>query len=135
MLSKAAQYAIRATSYLAKNSDKVNRINAKQISEETDIPFPFLAKLLQQLSKANLISSIKGPKGGFYLSEKNKKNTLWDIIKIIDGEEKFSNCFLGMHECNIDDPCIFHHIVVSFRTQLLDEFRNQNFSSIIEKNK
>jgi Rrf2 family iron-sulfur cluster assembly transcriptional regulator len=71
MLSSATKYTIRAVLYLATYTDISNKIGVKQIAEDLEIPQPFLAKLLQQLSRSKLVSSSKGPSGGFYLSEHN----------------------------------------------------------------
>tara|TARA_R110000868_G_scaffold397688_1_gene670473 strand:- start:1169 stop:1573 length:405 start_codon:yes stop_codon:yes gene_type:complete len=128
MLTKAAQYAIRATTYLAENSSEIHKVGIKQISEALDIPSPFLAKLMQQLSKANLVSSSKGPSGGFYFSEENQKNTLWDVITSIDGKHKFKECFLGLPQCNDTNPCEFHEVYAAFRTKLLSEFNQKDFT-------
>ena len=71
MLSNSSKYAIRAVLYLANNSSVEKKLGSKKIAEEIDIPAPFLAKIFQVLSKANIISSTKGPNGGFYLTEKD----------------------------------------------------------------
>ena len=51
MLSNACQYAIRSILYLSIFSDKDNKIGVKKIAEELETPQPFLAKLLQQLTR------------------------------------------------------------------------------------
>ncbi len=129
MLTKAAQYAIRSTLYLASKSDKENRINISQIAEDLEVPAPFLAKLLQQLSRANLISSIKGPKGGFYFSDENRENNLWDIIKCIDGGHRFYSCFVGRPVCNDQNPCAFHEIASEFREKVMSRFSDRTVNS------
>ena len=73
MLSNASKYAIKAILYLAENSNSKNKISVKDITKVLDVPSPFLAKILQQLVKSKLISSTKGPNGGFYLDDKNKE--------------------------------------------------------------
>lgn len=133
MLTKAAQYAIRSTLYLASKSSEENRINVNQIAEDLNVPSPFLAKLLQQLSRANLISSIKGPKGGFYFGEENKNNTLWDIIKCIDGGHRFYSCFVGRPICNDENPCAFHEIATEFREKVMNRFNERAIHTLPEE--
>ena len=65
MLSNACQYAIRSILYLSMHSNESHKVGVKVIADELETPQPFLAKLLQQLAKKNLVSSIKGPHGGF----------------------------------------------------------------------
>lgn len=130
MLTKAAKYSIRATIYLALNSDEESKISAKKIAYDLEIPLPFLAKQLQLLSRSKLISSTKGPYGGFYLSGANAKQSLWEIITCIDGEEKFNECFLGKEECGHKNPCAVHEMVVLFRNQIRKEFHDKNIAEI-----
>ncbi len=133
MLTKAGQYAVRSTLFLAAHSNKDKRVNVKQIAKELDVPSPFLAKLLQQLSKAGLVSSVKGPNGGFYFSEEDKKNTLWDVIKAIDGGHKFEECFVGRSKCNSANPCAFHELAIDFRDKLMHQFQDKTFQTLVSE--
>ena len=128
MLSNACKYAIRSILYLAMYADESNKIGVRKIAEELETPQPFLAKLLQKLAKNNLITSIKGPNGGFYLDKKNKENAIWDIVSCIDGTDKFDQCFLGLAICGENDPCPVHFIVASFKQKLLADFRDKTIS-------
>ena len=125
MLSNACKYAIRAILYLAIHTDEKTKVGVKKIADELETPQPFLAKLLQQLTKAKLVSSTKGPNGGFYLSEKDKENAVWDIVKNIDGTSKFDDCFLGLSKCSDENPCPVHFIVSPFKEKLLNNFRDK----------
>lgn len=131
MLSNACQYAIRAILYLAIQTDESTKIGVKTIAENLETPQPFLAKLLQQLTKGKLVSSTKGPNGGFYLSEKDKENAIWDVIKNIDGTSKFDNCYLGLSQCNDETPCPVHFIVSPFKNKLLENFRDKTISEYV----
>ncbi len=133
MLSNACQYAIRSVLYLAIHSDEKNRIGVKTIAEELETPQPFLAKLLQQLAKSDLVSSIKGPNGGFYLTEENCSNSLWEIVKCIDGTDKFDHCFLGLSKCSDENPCPVHFIVSPFKEKLLNDFRDKSIAQFTEE--
>ena len=73
MFSKACEYAIRATIYIAVQSSQNLRVGLKNISKEIDSPEPFTAKILQQLSKNNIIESIKGPPGGFQIDKNDMR--------------------------------------------------------------
>ncbi|MDO3693333.1 Rrf2 family transcriptional regulator [Wenyingzhuangia sp. chi5] len=133
MLSKACKYAIRAVLYLAINSSKTKKIGIKKIAEELETPQPFLAKLLQQLSTHKLVSSTKGPGGGFFLTEKDLEITLWDIVLSIDGTEKFNQCFLGLSVCSDEHPCPAHHMVKPFRNAVLSDFKHKNILKLREE--
>ena len=131
MLTNACKYAIRSILYLAMHTNEQQKVGVKKIAEELESPQPFLAKLLQQLNKGKLVSSTKGPNGGFYLSKSDKENAVWDIIKNIDGTSKFDDCFLGLSKCCDKNPCPVHFIVSPFKQKLLENFRDKTISQYV----
>ncbi|PWG05088.1 RrF2 family transcriptional regulator [Polaribacter aquimarinus] len=126
MLTKSSKYAIRAVLYLTNTGSVYNKMGAKQIAEKLEIPAPFLAKTMQELSRNKIITSVKGPNGGFYLTIGNKKKTLYDIIAAIDNIDKFEECFLGQLECNEDRPCVVHHLYTPFKNKLLTKLKTKS---------
>ena len=133
MLSSACKNAIRSILYLAMYSNEIKKIGVKKIAEDLETPQPFLSKLLQQLTKLELISSTKGPYGGFYLSKKDAENTIWSIIKNIEGTSKFDQCFLGLSKCSDEDPCPIHFIVSPFKKELTDNFSNKTIAEYVKE--
>ena len=123
MLTNAAKYAIRAVLYLTEKVDTKEKFSGKDISKNLDIPDAFIAKLLQKLAKAKIISSSKGPKGGFYMNDKNLKKHITDIIMAIDNKDIFEGCFMGLPVCSDENPCPIHHIVAPFKERLQDKFQ------------
>lgn len=125
MLSRASKYAILSTLFLAEHSSENKKISVKVIAESIDVPSPFLAKLFQQLVRGKIISSTKGPNGGFYLTENNSKRNVLDIIENIDGLNKLNDCFLGLNRCDSLNPCPVHFIVAPFKGNILEKFRDK----------
>ncbi len=122
MLTNASKYAIRSVLYLAQNSSIDKKHSAKSIAEELDIPLHFIAKLLQPLVKKGIISSLKGPNGGFYFTPTNGKFKVCNIIEVIEGKSIFDSCFLGLPKCGDANPCPVHHVVAPFKEDLLKKF-------------
>lgn len=133
MLTNACKYAILSILYLALEKDENKRIGAKKIAEELETPQPFLAKLLQQLTRSKLVSSVKGPTGGFYLSDENRQHSVWDIIMSIDGSDKFDQCFMGLSSCSDENPCPVHFTVTPFKKKLLSDFKDKTIQEFIEE--
>lgn len=133
MLSNACKYAIRAIVYLAIHSSVDKKLRAKEIAGELEVPQPFLAQLLRKLTTNKLVSSSKGPGGGFYLDQSNRENALWEVVTSIDGEYKFDDCFLGLSKCNNENPCPFHHIVSPFKEEILRNFKDKSISVLAEE--
>ena len=125
MLSRASKYAILSTLFLAEHSNDRKKISVKKIADSIDVPSPFLAKLFQQLVRGNIISSTKGPNGGFYLNKQNANKTVLDIIDNIDGLSKINECFLGLEKCDGSNPCPVHFIVEPFKENIMAKFRDK----------
>lgn len=133
MLSNACKYAIRAVVYLAIHSSVDKKIGAKEIARELEVPQPFLAQLLRKLTTNKLVSSSKGPGGGFFLDQSNRGNALWKVVTSIDGEYKFDDCFLGLSKCNNENPCPVHHIVSPFKEEILRNFKDKSIAVLAEE--
>ena len=115
IFSKPSEYAIRALVYLAVNSSPNQRFGTKKIAEDLGFPEHYLGKVLQQLARNNIISSAKGPNGGFCVDKDAMEISLLKIIESIDGLVFFSTCGLGLHECNDEKPCPIHKDYQIFR--------------------
>jgi Rrf2 family protein len=118
MFSKACEYGIRAMMYIAQKSRENSRIGLKEIAKGIDSPEPFMAKILQELSRQGLLQSIKGPNGGFYLNAKGLKVTLAEIVSALDGDQLFNGCGLGLKACNENSPCPIHDEFKIIRNKL-----------------
>jgi Rrf2 family iron-sulfur cluster assembly transcriptional regulator len=99
MLSNTCRYGIRAVIYLAHQPETGNKTGIKRISEDLGLPSPFLAKILMLLAKQKILSSSKGPHGGFSLMRAPEKISVLDIITAIDGQDVFSNCVMHNGSC------------------------------------
>src|ERR1700722_15029965 len=133
LLSKSCQYGVRALLYVAMESDKSKKTELIKIEEALDIPKPYLAKIMQQLVKRGLARSTKGPNGGFYMTPKEKSKNLLNIIEAIDGLEYFSQCGLGMEECDPENPCPIHTEMVRIRGNMMKTFGKYSVDKIGQK--
>lgn len=132
MLSSSSKYAVNAVLYLAVHSSERNKIRAKEIAKAIRLPSPFLSKLLQSLSRENIISSSKGPTGGFYLTEQALNTPLIEVVHIIDGTNRLEDCVLGLKKCSSDQPCPVHFSVQPLKQKFRKELE-ENISVFAEK--
>ena len=124
MLTNASKYAIRAVLYLTKHANTQKKLSSSDIAKGLDLSESFIAKLLQTLAKKKIISSLKGPKGGFFMSKDNLKNNINDVIWAIEERNIFDGCFLGLPRCSDENPCPIHHIVAPFKDELFKKFND-----------
>ena len=131
MFSKACEYAIKASIFIAISSYNNKKVSPKEISEEIDSPKAFTAKILQELAKNEIIKSTKGPYGSFEI-DKNKISSikLSKIVKAIDGDSIFKGCGLGLETCDEDHPCPVHDKFKIVRTELRDMLENTNLEQL-----
>jgi len=83
-ISRSTGYALLAAGYLAQHQ-KEGITLSQDISKKYNIPLEYLLKILQQLVKANVLRSKRGPRGGFSLARPVKKITLLQVIEAVDG--------------------------------------------------
>lgn len=109
MFSKACEYAIRASVYIATQTLNGRRVSLVDTAREIGSPEAFTAKILQDLVRNNIVNSLKGPSGGFGM-EKGRlaKIKLSQIVYAIDGDSIYSGCGLGLPECSEKEPCPVH---------------------------
>jgi Rrf2 family protein len=114
LLSKSCVYGLRASLFLASNQNG-EYISIKKLSATLDISFHFLTKILQRLTAAELLESLKGPNGGVRLSKPGKEISLLDVVVAIDGNDLLQECVLGLPGCGVEEPCPLHNIWTATR--------------------
>jgi len=117
--------------YMALNGEPDIKIGIKRISGDLGIPAPFLAKILQVLAKHKLLTSTKGPNGGFGLIKNPQKISLYEIVTVIDGNDIFDKCLISDRSCNDENiPCPLHNNYETIRIELRNFFQLQNIGSL-----
>ncbi|MFC3880551.1 RrF2 family transcriptional regulator [Algoriphagus namhaensis] len=133
MFSKACEYAIRSLIYVTEKSKNGERVSVTDISTAVESPFAFTGKTLQKLVKQDIISSAKGPNGGFYITEEQAKaNRLADVVSLIDGNAVFQGCGLGLKICKENQPCPLHQNFKEIRKQLKKMLQSTTVAELAE---
>jgi len=117
MISKSCEYGLRAVLYVAAQPGS-SFVPIKQISNELDISFHFLTKILQKLTQHGLMDSYRGPSGGVALARPARSISLLEVIKAIEGNELFTDCVLGLGGCGSERPCPLHQEWAKERSRL-----------------
>lgn len=94
MISQTVEYALRAIVTLAQQQDQPSTV--QQISELTQVPAPYLSKVLQGLVRAGLVRSQRGLHGGFLLARHAAELTIWDVVDAVEPIERIRTCPLGL---------------------------------------
>ncbi len=119
MFSKACEYGIRASIYIAQQSLAGSKVGLKEVAKAIDSPEAYTSKILQQLTRAQIINSEKGPTGGFLMDRSQLKNVrLNAIVLALDGDRIYKGCGLGLKACNALMPCPVHKQFAAIRDDL-----------------
>jgi Rrf2 family protein len=131
MFSKACEYGIKASIFIAINSYEGKRVSPKEIAEEINSPQAFTAKILQDLVRNNIIYSIKGAHGGFELDKNTISSIkLSQIVEAIDGDKIFNGCGLGLEICDENHPCPVHNKFKVVRDELKFMLENTSLEEL-----
>jgi Rrf2 family protein len=121
MLSRSAQYAIRALAYFAVRQARQPWLLTRQIAADLDLPSPTLAKILQTLASEGILESQRGRNGGFRLVRNPDRLPLYDIVEAFDRFGEGRPCVLGQKVCSDESACPLHHTW----NHLLSAFRHR----------
>lgn len=106
MLSATADHAIRAVLVLARARGRFMR--ADEIATATGAPQNYMAKTLNALAKSGLVTSARGPAGGFTLAVPAAAITIARIVDLFDTPRVQTRCMLGNVPCDPANPCAAH---------------------------
>jgi Rrf2 family transcriptional regulator, nitric oxide-sensitive transcriptional repressor len=100
MISKTAEYAIRAALWLAGNPGSARTV--LQVASAAGIPAGYLAKVLQLLGRAGIVRAQPGPGGGFLLARPAEQICILDVIQAVDPLPRIRSCPAGIAEHEVD---------------------------------
>lgn len=128
-LSKKTDYALLALSYLAR-AEAGRAVNTKEIAEQYDIPVELLAKILQRLAKAELLTSTPGPTGGYRLGRAAETISIGAVVELIDGPPAITQCLKTAHkDCEQHTKCTIRAPLARINARL---FQMLNLISLAE---
>ena len=131
-LNNTSQYAIRILAYIADHKEKV-LFSANEISNELNIPYKFLTKIMTELVKADFIESIRGREGGFRLKKNASDIKVDDILNIFNDSIKDEECILGIGFCNSMCKCALHDQWMEPKLLIQKMFRESSLQDIAGK--
>jgi len=133
MLTKSTEYAIRALVYIQLRNNLNQRPGVFEVANEIEAPAAFTAKILQTLTKHELIGSMKGRGGGFFFTDQKKTLSLFKVISIMEGNSVFTRCGFGLSQCSDSNPCPLHHRYAAIRDGYLQIAQTETIQSLAAK--
>lgn len=96
-LNKLTDYAIVILGQMARIKDA--RLSATALAAATGINEPTVAKILKDLGKAGMVTSVRGAQGGYVLNQDARILTVHAVIEAIEGPTAIADCVEGVTAC------------------------------------
>lgn len=132
-LSTKVRYATRILTFIAGQSDD-KPVSTKKISEAEEISFDYTEQILIRLKAAKLVRSIRGPQGGFVLTESPENITVADIIGVIEGDINIIPC-LSEQQCSRAKYCQTQSLWKRANKALMDVFSGTTIADLVKNGK
>ncbi|HMN40981.1 MAG TPA: Rrf2 family transcriptional regulator [Phycisphaerales bacterium] len=128
MFSQTTEYAMRAMAWLALSPDRL--VPTMTLAQKTKVPPHYLAKVLQQLSAAGLITGKRGVRGGYKLSRPAERITLLDVVRSVAEVNRITSCPLGL-ETHGTNLCPLHRKADAAAKAIIDLYGSSTLRDLI----
>ena len=133
LFSKSFGYAIRSVLYIASVRHEKRYVQLEEITSTLHLPKQFTGRLLKILAKEGILTSFKGPTGGFSIREESLQTPLIKLAEIIDGN-RLENCVVKKEKCNASNPCPFHDYFSKIREDLTAIMTTTTIAEFVKNN-
>lgn len=115
LFNLATGYALQALAGLPENGDYAL---TRELAERLELPSPYLAKILQNLARAGILESFRGPRGGYRLARPAGHISVEEILVALEGEGALDGCVMGFPACDAERPCPMHDAWAAVKAQM-----------------
>lgn len=133
ILSDTAEYALRAVLYIAQHDDDGRPVRTEDVANALHVPRNYLSKILHVLARRGLLTSSRGPLGGFRLARNADRLELYRIIEPFDPIGPRRECLLGRPNCNDNNPCPAHERWKGISDAVTNLFRRTTVGDLLRE--
>ncbi|WP_298634047.1 Fe-S cluster assembly transcriptional regulator IscR [uncultured Umboniibacter sp.] len=130
-LTTKGRYAVTALLDLAINQ-RNGTISLADISTRQEISLSYLEQLFSKLRRRGLVSSVRGPGGGYRLAVDTNDINIADIVDAVDESIDATNCN-GRGNCHEGNMCLTHHLWMDLSVQIRDFLKSISLAALIER--
>lgn len=131
ILNQSAHYALRAVLFLAQHNDGAAH-NADAIAAAIGVPRNYLGKVLHALGRSHVLTSVRGPRGGFKLAAAPERIPLADVIAPFQALRTGQHvCLLGGRACDPAHPCSAHERWLAMAEPVTAFFRDTSVALLL----
>lgn len=129
--SKATNYALHSMVHLAMESNN-EAVRVEDLANRQHLSPTYLSKILTKLSKAGLITSTPGVKGGYRLLRSPEECTFLDIIQAVEGTESLLNCTMS-HQGSHHKECLIEQAVAEAEDKMHEALAQKTIAEILRQ--
>ena len=130
-LTKAGEYGLRAVRYLVENGDDT-RVSIGDISNNKNIPEPFLRKLFKPLVQQGIINSTRGVAGGVKLARKPEEITILEVVEALEGPLSLNECLMADAVCEFMTECGMHDVWEEAQAAMAKVLKSRNLTHLVK---
>lgn len=128
LYTRGSEYALRALQAMAAEPER--RWTVSDICDQVSIPEQFTRKVLQNLVRTGILSSIRGPGGGYSFAMPPETISLSQVIVSVESGPRFDLCILGYEHCSDLDPCPLHHFWAPIKNSALGMLKERTVADL-----
>lgn len=129
-LSTKTRYGARILIELALHMDQ-GAVQVSRIASNQKIPVKYLEQLLRTLKQADLVKSVRGSKGGHFLSEKPENISLGQIVRLFEGQTDLVECVSSPEKCEMASECLVRSAWYDATSALYQKLDNITIKDLI----
>lgn len=133
ILSKSFGYALRGVLYVAMKNDNKKKVQLDEMAEKLAVPRHFLAKIMKKLVKEGILTSVRGPYGGFYINDSTLQTKIIELAELSGDAVWFDSCVLRLRKCSAKNPCPMHNQVEAVREKWLEILNTTTVGNLLQK--
>jgi Rrf2 family protein len=131
-LSKTVDYMVRCVLYLAQSPPGAS-VSRHVIVEATGVPDLYFRKIVQQLSRAGIVRTTRGPHGGYALAVPAEELTLLRVVETGSGEICMNDCAVNPGNCGRSATCAVHPVWQDLRRQVRERLGAVTFADLARR--
>lgn len=129
LLSRTSEYALQALIYLATQPEGQPKLS-REVATYLGVPAQYLAKILQDLAKNDVLSSYKGRGGGFVMRPEALDMPIIDVLEFVEGRHFGEGCVLGLKKCSDKTACPVHYHWQPLKKQVMEMLGQHTIGSM-----
>jgi|Deesub1362A_J573_1020465.scaffolds.fasta_scaffold14301_3 Rrf2 family protein len=130
-LTRAGEYAVRCALFLAMQEPR-RVVTRSEIVRRMQVPFHFLGKIAQALSRAGVIEIRKGARGGYRLARPAEDISLLEVVEAIEGPIFLNQCLVRPQSCSRSSFCAVHQVWAQAQERMREVLGSASLAELAE---